>query len=319
VAYDEPISPKAQEIRWESPEIIESDFRPQADDPDFLIRPLDPTILVRRAIEFETKTGVLNAAAMVLLLRPVLSANAVDEDQAGAILRQYHHRLVSMKLFTEAAMLRNLCVPAYPSVFAPAQERVTIGFFCTDCGKPLENDPLVKGSVWKCPRCRQHLAPCAVCLQHHFPYNADYSDQGVKSYSSLWWLCPGCGHGGHTSCMEAWHAGLESEEGDKNSGGCCPLSGCLHPCLPGQWREARESEKKMVQAKELEGLVRENSKRGGRGGLPVRRDAREVTQSKAVEGVRIALGVNSISGGSASGGGLERKKSVKLVAPGEEI
>jgi hypothetical protein len=57
----------------------------------------------------------------------------------------------------------------------------------------------------------------------------------------------------------------------------------------------------------------------------VRRDGREATQSRAVEGVRVALGVGG-SGGSAlpvvssapSGGGLERKKSVKLVAPGEE-
>jgi hypothetical protein len=62
----------------------------------------------------------------------------------------------------------------------------------------------------------------------------------------------------------------------------------------------------------------------------VRRDGREATQSRAVEGVRVALrlgdspsartlpAVSSVVSGSGSGGGVERKKSVKLVAPGEE-
>jgi hypothetical protein len=56
---------------------------------------------------------------------------------------------------------------------------------------------------------------------------------------------------------------------------------------------------------------------GGRGQGLVRRDNREVNQSKAVEGVRVALSTGTLSGGSP-GASLERKKSVKLVAPGEE-
>ena len=70
----------------------------------------------------------------------------------------------------------------------------------------------------------------------------------------------------------------------------------------------------MAKEKEMQSLVRENSRASGRGpaamGRGVRRDGREVNQSKAVEGVRIALGVVPDR--------LERKKSVKLVAPGEE-
>lgn len=81
-------------------------------------------------------------------------------------------------------------------------------------------------------------------------------------------------------------------------------------------------EKKAARAKELDLLVKENSRstsgRGvvsvGRGQGLVRRDNREVNQSKAVEGVRVALSASNLSSGS----GLERKKSVKLVAPGEE-
>jgi len=66
-------------------------------------------------------------------------------------------------------------------------------------------------------------------------------------------------------------------------------------------------EKNLAKQKELDLLVRENARQTSDRGRGVRRDAREVNQSKAVEGVRVALGV----------GGLERKKSVKVVAPGE--
>jgi WD repeat-containing protein 24 len=83
-------------------------------------------------------------------------------------------------------------------------------------------------------------------------------------------------------------------------------------------------ETKTVRAKEMDLLVKENSRQGsGRGAIGsgsrgqglVRRDNREVNQSKAVEGVRVALSASNLASGS---GGLERKKSVKLVAPGEE-
>jgi len=115
--------------------------------------------------------------------------------------------------------------------------------------------------------------------------------------------------------MQAWHTGSsEYDEGERYSGGCCPLEGCLHPCLPGAWREQRASEKKTLKARELEKLVKESTRHGsvrGGGGRGVRRDVREVAQSKAVEGVRVALGVNAYTG-------LERKKSVKVIAPGEE-
>ncbi|RDL33262.1 Uncharacterized protein BP5553_08701 [Venustampulla echinocandica] len=315
--------PSGGEVISEDPNIVESDYLPWPNDPHFTVAPIDPSILVQRSIDFETKTSALNAAAMVLLLRPFLPASAIDEIQAGAILRQYHHRLTSMKLFMEAALLRNLCVPLYPSVFAPAQENITIGYFCTSCQKPLENDPLIPNSVWHCPRCERAIEGCAVCRHRELDPDLTYEDQDASSLESLalWWLCPGCGHGGHTTCMQAWHSGPEFDEGSKVSGGCCPLEGCLHPCLPGTWRAQRWEEKKMAKARELESLVRESSRAGaravgvGRGG--VRRDNREVNQSKAVEGVRVALGVG-VGGATDRGPGLERKKSVKLVAPGEE-
>jgi WD40 repeat protein len=303
----EPVTPSSNEQTSDNPNIIESDFLPWPNDPEFTIPPIDPAVLVQRCIDFEAQTGALNASAMVLLLRPFLPDDAIDEIQAAAILRQYQDRLNSMKLFSEAASLRNLCVPFYPSVFAVAQENINIGYFCTDCHKPLDNDPLVPNSVWRCPRCQQVMDTCSVCRQREPEEDLGYEEEDAVDVA-IWWYCPGCGHGGHTSCMAAWHSGPEYEEGTKYSGGCCPLEGCLHPCLPGSWREQRAEEKKLAKQKELELLIKENSRQGSGKGRGVRRDAREVTQSKAVEGVRVALGL----------GGLERKKSVKVVAPGEE-
>ena len=308
----EEASPSSTEKVSDDPNIIDSDFLPWPNDPPFTIKPIDPTILVQRSINFESKTGALNASSMILLLRSFLPPEAIDEIQANAILRQYHHRLTSMKLFIEATLLRNLCVPSYNSVVVPAQKDIAIGYFCTDCHKPLENDPLIPGSVWRCPRCQQAMDSCAVCRQRDPESPFDYEGETVDSI--LWYLCPGCGHGGHTACMAAWHSGPEFNEGSKHSGGSCPLEGCLHPCLPGAWRDRRAEEKKVVKAREMDALVKENARAGGAGGgagrSGVRRDNKEVPQSRAVEGVRVALGLNV--------GGLERKKSVKVVAPGEE-
>ncbi|PSS08680.1 hypothetical protein M430DRAFT_22912 [Amorphotheca resinae ATCC 22711] len=303
---EETIKSALSERVSDDPNIIENDFLPWPNDPEFVIPPIDPAVLVQRSIEFEAQTGALNASAMLLLLRPFLPPEAIDHIQAAAILKQYQQRLNSMKLFYEAALLRNLCVPLYPTVFAMAQENTTVGYFCTDCYKPLENDPLIPGSVWRCPRCQQAMDTCAVC-RHREPQDDFGYDAEDTVNSVIWWYCPGCGHGGHTACMAAWHSGPEYEEGSKHSGGCCPLEGCMHPCLPGTWREQRAEEKKAARQRELDLTVRENTRQGSRG-RTVKRDSREVAQSKAVEGVRVALGI----------GGLEKKKSVKVVAPGEQ-
>ncbi|TAQ91568.1 hypothetical protein B7494_g7 [Chlorociboria aeruginascens] len=291
------------------PNIIESDFLPWANDPAFTIYPMDPVVLVQRTIEFEAHSGVLNVSALILLLRPLLPPGSIDEIQATAILRQYQHRLMGMKLFTESALLRNLCVPLYPTVFGPAQENVSVGYFCTDCQKPLENDPLIPNSVWRCNRCQGSINGCAICRERDLSLGTEYEASENVALISVWWYCPGCGHGGHTSCMQAWHAGDEHEEGNTHSGGGCPLDGCLHPCIPGNWRSQRAEEKRVSIYCDLEGQVKQEMAQKWQ--RSVRRDHREVTQSKAVEGVRVALGVNSFVG-------LDRKKSVKVVAPGEE-
>jgi WD40 repeat protein len=308
-----PHSPAATDKPTENPNIIESDFLPQANDPDFTISPINAATLIQRSIQFETQSGSLNAAAMILLFRPLLPASAIDSTLANAVIRQYHLRLTTFQLHIEAALLRNLSTPLYPSIFSVAQENIICGYFCTSCQKPLENDPLIPNSVWRCTRCEKAIEGCAICHHRELDPSLEYDTQDIPILASTWWYCPGCGHGGHTACMSAWHGTSGPSE---HSGGCCPLEGCLHPCLPGEWRAQRAEEKKILKDREMASLVRENSRVGSRGlaamGRGVRRDGREVAQSKAVEGVRVALGMG------AGERGLERKKSVKLVAPGEE-
>jgi WD40 repeat protein len=313
IAEEVPQTPSTPGFDSNDPNIIETDFFPWPNDPEFMLPAIDPTTLVPREIDFQTKTGAAgppNASAMVLLFRPLLPPEAIDDLQASAVLKTYHARLNSFQLFTQAALLRNLCVPDYPGVFASAQQRVTVGFFCTDCGKPLENDPLIPGSEWKCLRCKKNMDPCAVCRMREPP-----EELLDPKCPKTWLWCCGCGHGGHTSCISAWH----EDVGEVNSGGQCPLEGCLHACYPGKWRDQLEAEAQLKKQRELEAAIKENTIRGRVGGHdsgsgrvdrgpPVRRDQREVAQSRAVEGVRMALGV----------AGLDRKKSVKVVAPGEE-
>ncbi|CAG8979617.1 hypothetical protein HYALB_00012594 [Hymenoscyphus albidus] len=328
-----PASPVATEKPPADPNIIESDFLPQPNDPGFSFAPLDPITLLERSIEFECQSGSLTAAIMVLLFVPLLPPDTIDPIWANAIMGQYHHRLTQLLLFVEAAMLRNLCVSRYPSVFAMSQQNVNFGFFCTECEKPFDNDPLIPNSQWWCPRCRGPIDGCPICKHRELQDVNGYEGEDEEaSKLNLWWYCPGCGHGGHAACMEAWHGPSNSSsskskintsnssmERPTNSDGCCPLEGCLHPCLPGPWRTEFYNQKKAIKGREMNAAIRESSRltpmgRGaalGRG--IVRRDDKEVTQSKAVEGVRIALGVRV--GGE---GRLERKKSVKLVIPGED-
>lgn len=322
-----------QHEREGSPDILESDYLPRLSEPSFLPEPIDPHLLVRRIIKFETLTGCLNASIMILLLKPLLAPNTIDDTQSSAILRQFHHRLDSMMLFTEAAILRKLCYPLYPSVYSQGQPKNigSMGYYCTTCEKPVQEGNLALGQrMQKCYRCNTYFEGCAICNMREEPppmIDADFDQvpalekgqdskfsNGVIDSSTpaarIWWWCQGCGHGGHTACMKAWH----SSDGTTYSDGCCPLEGCLHPCLPGKGRSDFFAQRNAAISEELGKLVKESTQ-GGPKGLRaggVKRDKMEVGESRAVESVRGAL-----VGTSAQIGERERRKSVKVVAPGE--
>lgn len=182
-----------------SPTITETDYLPWPDDPQYpypllsdmnpkrLPPPIDPYGVVSKALAFEIRHSALNASAIILLLKPLVPDDIIDSHQAAAILRQHHSRLMGLKLFVEAALLRNLCVRGWPagmdfwgdnytSVFAPAQERqrISVALSCARCHKPREIDHAAAArgespGVWKCEKCRAAMAPCAVCGHRDMP------------------------------------------------------------------------------------------------------------------------------------------------------
>lgn len=350
-----------------SPHITESDYLPWDDDPDFQDMKggqappaaLNPYTVISRALAFETRSSAINASALVLLLKPLVPKSVIDSHQARGILRQQHNRLMSMGLFVEAALLRNMCVQGwptgmpewgenYPSIFSTAQQAVKIGFFCSSCQKPREIDVATDPSiVWTCERCHAVMAPCAICNHREseipcFIPREISTSQDTQTWLSEWWYCPGCGHGGHASCLQSWHSSTDDSSADKYSEGCCPLDGCGHACLPGKYR----GETTTARADELGRAAVDSSKTEQRhipsgrrrsspsasvalGDWSVRSDSNDVPQSKAVGMAREALnkGSSPMSGSGNSTGGIlssspgripgtgerERRKSVKFA------
>ncbi|KAK4129788.1 hypothetical protein N657DRAFT_640459 [Parathielavia appendiculata] len=290
----------------QSPFIVETDYLCWSDDLPYPYpidpssgfsvvssTPLQPYALIARALAFEAKSSALNASAIILLLKPLLPDEVIDYNQAAAILRQHHARLMSMKLFAEAALLRKLCMKGwpggallswgenYPAIFSPAHEGVQASLVCTACHKPRDvgRSAASTDSVWHCERCKAVMAPCAVCGERDtaptIPTSMITAGGGEENTTrepvlTTWWYCPGCGHGGHSSCLAAWHAALEQSPSGggeyprhhhpledapgaaESSDGCCPLDGCGHVCLP-----SKENHGMMLRTEEVSRVVRE--------------------------------------------------------------
>lgn len=292
----------------------ETDYLPWADDPpyphpiaweedrsSFPSSPLNPYKVVARALEFESRSSPLNASAIIMLFRPLIrDDNVINPFQAAAIMKQHHSRLMGMKLFTQATLLRNLCLKGwpgepltewgddYPSIFRAAQANNTAAFICSTCHKPREMDRRSRGKtpnpIWQCERCAAVAAPCAIC--HHRdvaeiavpiemslatdPFSQS-TDAEEEQAISTWWYCASCGHGGHASCMQGWHAIVITEESNSSvdghgeglfSEGCCPFDGCGHACLPGKYR----ADNAVAKTEELSRIVREQINRKSNSG-----------------------------------------------------
>ncbi|KFY14059.1 hypothetical protein V492_02871 [Pseudogymnoascus sp. VKM F-4246] len=118
-----------------------------------------------------------------------------------------------MLLFTEAALLRKLSYPTYPTVYGQGQAKwgMDIGYFCQTCRRALRKDENLEVGkrLLRCERCRTYLDGCTVCRQQEEPEVAELEfggdetpPRGAKEVKAqpagkLWWWCQGCGHGGH--------------------------------------------------------------------------------------------------------------------------
>ncbi|KAL2128264.1 hypothetical protein VTI74DRAFT_9436 [Chaetomium olivicolor] len=321
----------------QSPFIIETDYLCWPDDTPYPYpvhpssgftvspsSPLQPYSLISRALAFEAKSSALNASAIILLLKPLLPDDVIDPFKASAILRQHHSRLMSMRLFAEAALLRKLCIEGwpggaltswgdnYPAIFAPAQRGVQASFVCTGCHKPRDVDRTSASteSIWHCEWCRAVMAPCAVCGERDtaptvapMPVSRMRSSlKGGEPLLTTWWYCPGCGHGGHSSCLQAWHSTLESGNyahledapGGESSDGCCPLDGCGHSCLPSR----RGVDTGLTRAEEVSRVVREATR------AVARATAAAAAAQAAAQAAAGGRGAGRIGGGGGEGSNL---------------
>ncbi len=360
------MTPNAIDESESSHEILDIDYLPHPEDPNFIPSPIDPHLLVPRQLDFSVQTSSLSASMLILVLSPHLKPDTLDATLNAAVLAQYHHRLTTNELFNEAAMLRKLCYPNYPTVFnqGRAVRAGEVGYACETegCKGRLKKEGIRVGEVVKrCERCRGHLAGCTVCGGVEVPQSEVGVSDG-KEYSSarVWVICQGCGHGGHERCLTEWFKSCagrmgedsddedEDEDGAAVNEGVCPLGGCLHPCLPGSWRRGHQADVAARNAAVLTRTVRSEldvrsiasfgsresggrrSRRGSldrglaslskrledeRDGGRVIEDRQKTAPSRAVDALR--LEGRDPYREQVEGRGNERRKSVKIVAPGE--
>ena len=234
--------------------------------------------LVAEYVDCFTALGYVQEDIEAIMDRHIesLVASGLQPMQNEAILSSYHDQLVHLRLHNEAALLRKLSFPAYPSVYEQALKDNSMHLRCGNCKKPL---PLGT-ETRRCESCEVKQAPCPICWSKESPFELSTSKSNTKS--GLWLMCLLCNHGGHAACMHEWF--IESREED----GGCPTEGCLCDCTPGLWRaeKAKMSERK----------------RHYKGHGRVKSDDLAAPESRAVERTRevLGLGVNSKGGVAGS-------------------
>ncbi|KAI9830290.1 MAG: SEA (Seh1-associated) complex subunit [Phylliscum demangeonii] len=107
------------------------DVLPTPEDDD----PFNAANLLRTLVDYflGRLNDALTAAAIILVVRPYVPAGTIPELQVMHIMMTLHSQLIDLRLFTQAAELRNLCYPAFPSVYRAGQEKVELKMICTDC------------------------------------------------------------------------------------------------------------------------------------------------------------------------------------------
>ena len=219
-----------------------------------------------------------------------------------SILSTYHKRLVTLKLFKEASILRKLSYPAFPAVYELGLRDVNVMNVCRSCHNAIDGNVASKSDGISCDKCGVHVQGCVFCRCARSPYllmqNAERENNGKKARSSssngekqnvttstLYLACPLCNHSLHLPCAQKWFSIPES-------GGACPTEGCVCVCAPGRLRVELLEVVKLASAGMMTGgglaLARERSSRGGGAGDggagdgTVKGDERDIGESWAV-------------------------------------
>jgi len=188
--------------------------------------------------------------------------------QLESVLETYHDQLASHRLINEAAALRKIAYPLYPSIYEQALKDNYIHLMCGSCGKPIVNGM----AGLRCETCDIRQAHCPVCWCESSPLSIDGPSSADPAY--LLTTCLLCNHSGHATCLQIWF-----NESDEHDGGC-PTPGCLCDCVAGSWRSWK--------------VAMAERRRRSRGHGRVKSDDWPVPESKAVERTRTVLDVRSV-------------------------
>jgi hypothetical protein len=85
--------------------------------------------------------------------------------QAESIISTYHSQLQHLGLFNQAAYLRRVSYPMYPSVYEGGLKDTQISFMCGKCKKPINNP-----NKMRCETCTQRQDPCPICWCDTSPF-----------------------------------------------------------------------------------------------------------------------------------------------------
>ncbi|KAM3425292.1 hypothetical protein BST61_g7239 [Cercospora zeina] len=173
--------------------------------------------------------------------------------QVESILSTYHEQLMRYQLFDEAAVLRQLCYPAYPAVYEDFLGENRVDLSCGACGKPV----LASSDTLRCQSCHKKQENCPICWMKHSPDEANAS--------TLHSMCCLCGHSGHAACLHEWFVMAQGQG--------CPTEGCRCDCGAGDRVDEKLAEK--------EARAKSHAR--------VKSDEWKARESKAVEGARDEL------------------------------
>jgi len=241
---------------------------------------------------------------MLLILSTHIShliSSGIQPLYAESILSNYHEQLLSLSLLNNAAYLRRLSYPTYPSVYEQGLKENQISLRCGGCKKPINNprDKLF------CESCSRKQKPCPICWCGISPFETTKKKKRKQAQSKaaaghseaktshstgygetqgtveaarkgpvLYTTCLNCDHSAHAACLDIWH-GSESAgiPAAGESEGICPTEGCDCFCIGGAKAARRADE-------QLKSQSRKKS---------IRDDETVVAESRAVGAVRRSL------------------------------
>lgn len=253
--------------------------------------------------------------------------------QAESIISTYHSQLQHLGLFSNAAYLRRVSYPMYPSVYEGGLKDTQVSFMCGTCRKPI-NTP----NKMRCENCTQRQDPCPICWCDTSPFEApakiktraggnrtsavepfvrpatagddddetqqDDTEAAQLQKNALYSTCLLCNHSAHAACLRTWHSQPPSHidvspTSVSTSEGACPTPGCFCACTPGPRRNELLD---TVERREREKSVREDDW--------VVAESRAARTAATLAGGRNKSGVGATTPNEEVGSGRRERRSV---------